>query len=235
MSRDLSDGLSEAIQQRSVQLALLLEAEVASSTVRYWTGLGTLQWNDVEWTGLGGLIGVGTIEETEDLKATGVSVTLRGVKAADVSLALNELRLNKPGSIRLAAFEAGHLLGDTEAGDLFGEAAEEVELGEGADYLGDGAHVFGHSVPETWFGTPEGGLVLDPKLIFRGRFDAAAHDDGDPEAPVLSVNFESDQIDLERPKERRMTDESQKALYPGDRALEFMAKLQDKEIIFGRR
>jgi len=233
MARNLTARFGDALQEPNVQLALLLEAEVASSTIRYWTGLGALEWNAVEWTGLGGLIGVGTIEETDDLKATGVAVTLRGVKAADVSLALNELRLNKPGSIRLAAFEAGHLLG--EGDDLLGEEAYEVVIGEGSDVIGEGADVLGESVAEFWFGVPEGGLIVDPKIIFKGRFDAAVHDDGDPSAPVLQVNFESDLIDLERPHERRLTDEAQKARYAGDRSLEFIATLQDREIIWGRR
>lgn len=234
MSRNLSERYGLALIERHAELALLLEAEVASGFVRIWTGIGPMPWNGVEFTGLGGLIGVGTVEESgEDLKATGVSVSLRGVKAADVSLALSELRLNKPGRIWLATFEPGHLLG--EAGTLLGEPAYEVEIGEGADVLGEGGNVLGESVPEMWIGVPEGGLIDSPKIIFKGRFDTAVHDDGDPTAPVLNIGFESDQIDLERPKERRLTDAAQKALYPNDRALEGIAALQDKELIWGRR
>lgn len=234
MARNLSERYGLALTERHAELALLLEAEVASSTVRIWTGLGDMAWDGRTFTGLGGLINVGAVEESgDDLKATGVSVSLRGVKAADVSLALNELRLNKPGRIWLAAFEPGHLLG--ENGDLLGEPAYEVEIGESGDVIGEGPNVLGESVPEMWVGVPEGGLIDSPKMLFRGRFDTAVHDDGDPAAPVLSVNFESDQIDLERPKERRFTDEAQKALYPGDRAGEFIASLQDKEIVWGRR
>jgi hypothetical protein len=205
MARNLSERYGLALVERHAELALLMEAEVASGFVRIWTGLGPMPWNGVEFTGLGGLIGVGTVEESgDDLKATGISVSLRGVKAADVSLA------------------------------LLGEPAYEVEIGEGADVLGEGANVLGESVPEMWIGVPEGGLIDPPKIIFKGRFDTAVHDDGDPTAPVLTVGFESDQIDLERPKERRFTDAAQKALYPGDRAGEFIAKMQDAEIVWGR-
>ncbi len=234
MARNLSERYALALTERRAELALLMEAEVASGFVRIWTGLGPMPWNSVEFTGLGGLIGVGTVEESgDDLKATGVSVSLRGVKAADVALALNELRLNKPGRIWLATFEPGHLLG--EGADLLGEPAYEVEIGEGGDVLGEGANVLGESVAEMWIGVPEGGLIDPPKILFKGRFDTAVHDDGDPSAPVLTVGFESDQIDLERPKERRFTDAAQKALYPGDRAGEFIAKLQDDDIVWGRR
>lgn len=234
MARNLSERFDLALTERNVELALLLEAEVASGFVRIWTGIGPMLWNGVEFTGLGGLIGLGAVEESgDDLKATGVAVSLRGVKAADVSLALNELRLNKAGRIWMATFEPGHLLG--ENGDLLGEPGYELEFGESGDVFGEGGHILGESVGEAWIGVPEGGLIDSPKILFKGRFDTALHDDSDPTAPVLAVNFESDQIDLERPKERRLTDEAQKALYPGDRAGEFIGPLQDKEIVWGRK
>ncbi len=42
-------------------------------------------------------------------------------------------------------------------------------------------------------------------------------------------------IDLERPLEWRYTDQHQKRLHTNDRALEYNSKLQDQEIVWGRR
>ena len=51
---------------------------------------------------------------------------------------------------------------------------------------------------------------------------------------TISVSAESRLIDLDRTRERRYTSEDQKIDFPNDKGLEFIADLQDKEIIWGR-
>jgi len=51
---------------------------------------------------------------------------------------------------------------------------------------------------------------------------------------TISVTAENVLIKLERPTVRRFTDQDQKSRYPGDRGLEYIASLQDKEIFWGR-
>lgn len=235
MSRALTEAMALALQSSNVAVALLLEGEYASGTVRTWTGLGTLSWGGHDWTGLGQLIGIGPIEETDRPEARGLAVTLRGVKPADVSLALNEFRLNKAGSIRLALFDSDLILGGGEAGEILGEPWTEYEFGEGADLIGDAGWVFGESTAEFAFGVSGGGIIADPKIIFRGRLDVGGIDDQNPEEPTLFINYENELIDLERAQEWRFTDQHQKQLYPSDRAFEFVAGLVDAEVIWGRR
>jgi hypothetical protein len=50
----------------------------------------------------------------------------------------------------------------------------------------------------------------------------------------IGLTAESRLIDLERSRERRYTSEDQKIDYPNDKGLEFIADLQDKEIVWGR-
>jgi hypothetical protein len=50
----------------------------------------------------------------------------------------------------------------------------------------------------------------------------------------INVTAESRLIDLERSRERRYTSEDQKINYPNDKGLEFIADLQDKELVWGR-
>lgn len=49
----------------------------------------------------------------------------------------------------------------------------------------------------------------------------------------ISVQAESRLVDLQRPREVRMTDEAQQALFSGDRAFEYIVGLQTKEITVG--
>lgn len=76
-------------------------------------------------------------------------------------------------------------------------------------------------------------VVADPYLIFSGRMDVMGIEDSGDTANI-NVTAESRLIDLERSRERRYTSEDQKINYPNDKGLEFIADLQDKEIVWGR-
>jgi len=212
MSRNVTEAFAAAMTAPVVSPILLFEAEFSTSTVYMWTGIGDLAWNSQTYTGIGNLVGVSAIEESDDLKANGINVTLAGVSPAHLELVLNELRLGKPGSIRLGLFDQGYDLGDESVPYVIGESAINMHLGiEG------------------------GGLIPDPKIIFKGRLDVGGIDDSDPTKPIVTLNYENELIDLERPREWRFTDEHQKKLYSGDRGDEYIAGLQDAEIIWGRR
>lgn len=74
-------------------------------------------------------------------------------------------------------------------------------------------------------------VIADPFLAFEGRLDVPdIIDDG--ETCTVTVSYESRLIDLERPRERRITHEDQQIDYPGDRFREYVAGLQDQVIIW---
>jgi hypothetical protein len=77
-------------------------------------------------------------------------------------------------------------------------------------------------------GTP----IADPLPLFSGRMDQCNLEDSGDTASITVV-AESRLVDLQRPRERRRTDEDQKSLFSGDRGLEYVAGLQDKEILWG--
>jgi len=70
--------------------------------VRIWTGSHDITWDDKLWTGAGALIGLGALEETSDVVASGTSVSLSGVPLDLISLAIEEARQGSPGRIWLA-------------------------------------------------------------------------------------------------------------------------------------
>jgi hypothetical protein len=78
-----------------------------------------------------------------------------------------------------------------------------------------------------------GALIVDPVLAASGRMDVPTITD-DAETCVIDVSYEGRLIDLNRPREWRYTHESQQQVYPGDRGFEYVAALQDKEIIWGQ-
>jgi hypothetical protein len=79
-----------------------------------------------------------------------------------------------------------------------------------------------------------GAIIDDPYIAFKGRMDVMTIDEG-AESSTMSVTAESRLIDLDVTRERRYTDADQKIDFPDDKGLEFIADIQDKEIIWGGR
>jgi len=77
-------------------------------------------------------------------------------------------------------------------------------------------------------------LIADPVQIFSGRMDVLKiSDTGDTSS--ITVQAESRFIELERSRELRYTDQTQRQLFAGDLGLEFVAALQDAEIPWGQQ
>lgn len=136
----------------------------------------------------------------------------------------------------------------TGAGNLIG--VSEVE--EGTDIVARGLTVTLAGVPpefvalaitdarqglpgRVWIGLLDtaGAIIADAVNVFAGRLDVPSIADG-AETLTISVSYESRLIDLNTPREWRYTKESQRALYPDDAGLDYVAGLQDKRITWGR-
>ena len=96
------------------------------------------------------------------------------------------------------------------------------------------AHYQGRPV-SAWFAAIDdaGAIIADPYLFFKGQMDVFSSSiSGD--TATLSMRCESRNVDINRAKESRYTDECQKALYPDDKGLEFVTSLQDAQVVWGR-
>lgn len=86
-----------------------------------------------------------------------------------------------------------------------------------------------------WIGLLDasGAIIVDPVLLASGRMDVPTITD-DIDTCTIEVSYEGRLIDLQRAREWRYTHESQQQIYAGDRGFEYVASLQDKEIIWGQ-
>lgn len=111
MSRDLTSGMTDAIVGVVVRPVLLVEGQFIGGSINWWTGVGELSYDSKTWQGVGDLLGVSAMEETGEIKASGITVSLSGVKTEKMSLALSEMRRGMPGKIWLALLnEAGEVI-----------------------------------------------------------------------------------------------------------------------------
>ena len=76
-------------------------------------------------------------------------------------------------------------------------------------------------------------ILYQPYIIFDGFMDVMRVNDSGGTANIV-LNCESQLISLERPNTRRYTPEDQKIDFPNDLGLDYVAGLQDDEIIWGR-
>lgn len=137
----------------------------------------------------------------------------------------------------------------TGAGNLLGVSALE----ETSDVVASGFSVTLSGVPveyvslciadarqgmagRIWMGllTEAGAVIADPSLAQAGRLDVPQLKD-DETTCTITISYESRLIDLQRPREYRITDQAQKLLYPGDRGLEYVTAIQGAQIAWGAR
>ena len=84
-----------------------------------------------------------------------------------------------------------------------------------------------------YFGVIDGNTYSSLTQLFVGYMDEMNLDEG-ADFATIEMKVENKLIDLERARVRRFSSGYQKSKYPGDRGLDFVEDLQDKEIVWGR-
>jgi hypothetical protein len=102
----LSDpGTLAQFKKQRMGVIFLFEGHFLHSNLYLWTGVGTLQWNNINWIGAGTLMGLSSIKETGDLQAVGMTVSLSGIDETIIAAAFNELRQGQPCTVWVALFD----------------------------------------------------------------------------------------------------------------------------------
>lgn len=113
MARDLSSGVNTEVQAAIVHPVVLFEGDFNGSIARVWTGIGTLNWAGYNWSGLGTLAGISAIEETTEVSAKQVTVSLSGIPLENISLVLGSAKQGRGGKVWLGFLDAnGNLIAD---------------------------------------------------------------------------------------------------------------------------
>ena len=207
MSRELNQGTLGALSDDVLYPFFAVEMLFDGNEVlRLWTGVGTLVYEGQDWFGTGSLLQIDAIEETAEMSVKGASITLSGVPSTTVSLALSEPYQGRVCNIYFGTFIKDSLL--TEDGNyILLESGDTIRL--------------------------ESSEFTSLTQIFSGFMDQMNIEET-PETATIALLVENKLIDLERQRIARYTSEYQKARYPGDKGLDFIEGLQDKEIVWGR-
>ena len=132
MARSLTAAALAETQAAQLSPILLFKAQFTSGYVYLWSGMGDLTWDGQTWQGIGVLGGVSEIEETTDIKANGIRVSLSGVPSNMISIALAEVRQNKPCFVYIGFLSAsGTIIIDPY--QLFAGRLDVPEINDSAD------------------------------------------------------------------------------------------------------
>ena len=187
MSRSIGSDFSSQLSSGVIRPFYALSVAFKDSTLRLWTGIGDLFFDGNTFIGSGNLLSISNVNETADIRASGVKVSLSGLDSSILSSSISQ---------------------DSEGG-----------------------------VVKLYFGvlttTENATAVVDsPYQLFEGSLDTIQITETG-ESAMITVTVENKLIMLERPRNRRYTDQDQKNLFAGDKGLEFVDDLQDKELIWG--
>lgn len=204
-TRDISTAIRNNLEDDVVYPFFAIEMQFDSGPLRIWTGVGTLVFEGVSYTGTGNLLDVSSVEETTEIAVRGATITLSGMPSEVISLALQSPYQGRVCKIYFGMFSKGNL-------------SQE-----------DGAYILLENGGKIQLELQETGLTQ----IFSGYMDEMNIDEG-PNTGTIELKVENKLIDLERSRTRRYTSAYQKSVYPGDLGFDFVESLQDKNVVWGR-
>ena len=112
-TRNLTAGQIAALNSDTVRPALFAEIQTASGYERAWSGYNDITWGGRTFNGTGLLGSVSGVQETSEVYASGVTLSLSGVPSAQIALALGDMRQGRSVKIWLGFFDDAHALIDT--------------------------------------------------------------------------------------------------------------------------
>lgn len=110
MSRDLTVGMVSAITAGTVRPALFFEGVFSSSTLRLWTGIGSIVWDSHTWLGNSWFTGMSDVTEDGSISPSNVDIILAGVPLSLVSLILSESTHASTGKVWLVCFDSSNAI-----------------------------------------------------------------------------------------------------------------------------
>lgn len=133
MSRTLTTAMSNALVADVVRPIYLVRMVFDSSDLNVWSGMGDLSYGGETYTGLGDLLSISEIKETADVQATGMNVSLAGVKSSLVTIAKDQDYQGRELTVSLGAFDSsGDLIADPVI--IFSGFMDTMTINEAGEY-----------------------------------------------------------------------------------------------------
>jgi hypothetical protein len=136
MARGITTAFNNAITSQVVRPLVAVELEFSTGTLRFWNGYGDLTMtaggSSNTFTGLGDLMGVSAVSESDQVEAIGATLSLTGIKSSLISAALSANYTNRNASIFLGLFDTNKSV-VADVYTLFRGKMDIMKIDEGAE------------------------------------------------------------------------------------------------------
>ena len=90
MSRDITTPVLDALNDAVIQPFFAVDLDLDSGSLYLWSGYGDLVIGSKTYLGAGQLLDISSITETTEMEAKGATISMSGIPASFLSLALDE-------------------------------------------------------------------------------------------------------------------------------------------------
>lgn len=141
MARNLTAAMVTAVTNGTIMPILLAKITTGGGDIRVWTGIGDLSFDAGDgdgaqtYSGIGAFGGISAIQESQDLKASGMTLSLSGVPSAYISAALSDMEQGRPALIFMGLIDTATLAVVSDPYEIFTgitDIPEIIESGETA-------------------------------------------------------------------------------------------------------
>lgn len=108
MAREIHATTVTASEQPTVYPILMVDLDFTSGPFRAHTGVGTFTYDSNDYTGLGYLGKITSIEEDVEMSASGIKVVLSGIPTSIISIALGTHYQGRTGIVYIALLDEDH-------------------------------------------------------------------------------------------------------------------------------
>ena len=106
MARGLTTALNNQFIASSLNPFMAVSLDFEGDPINAWVGKGTITFGGVDYFGIGNLLSISPIEETQETKATTCQIALSGIPADLISAALNTNYQGRTGIVYLGALDS---------------------------------------------------------------------------------------------------------------------------------
>lgn len=112
MKRTLDAAVVAELSATVVRPILLVDLTFSDNTYHFWTGVGQITYNGATYVGTGALGKIEGLNESNQVEASGVSITLEGIDSTYITESRGEISKSGPATIGLAFLDPlGNIVG----------------------------------------------------------------------------------------------------------------------------
>lgn len=112
MSRNLTSAVQTQLAASELEPFFAIKLNFDSGALRLWTGYGEITVASETYTGGGQFLGISPVEETVEVAARGVTMSLNGIDASLISYALTENYQTRSAKVYLGVISSGAVVAD---------------------------------------------------------------------------------------------------------------------------